>query len=238
MEELKALIQFVCIAAVAAVALVYVIVQVLSRRAFNKSSYGCLTGNGYNKTKHDKGLWGEYTLCRTIESMVESPRLLMNVYVPRDDAMTSECDLVVVGASGIWVFENKNYSGWIFGNGKQKTWTQSLNKATKERFYNPCWQNQGHVRALASYLSLPETAFVSVVVFGEDCELKKITGCPCPVIKIDDVRGTMKRLIAERGRVLSEEQQRDAFARLGPLTHADDDVKAGHMEHVKVSKIR
>lgn len=237
MEELKGLIQLVCIAAVV-VALAYAIVQGLSRRAFNKSAYGGLTGNGYNKTKHDKGLWGEYTLCRTIESMVESPRLLMNVYVPRDDAMTSECDLVLVGASGVWVFENKNYSGWIFGNGKQKTWTQSLNKATKERFYNPCWQNQGHVRALAFYLGLPESVFVSVVVFGENCELKKILDCPCPVIKIGDVRGTMKRLIAERGQVLSEEQQRDVFARLGPLTHASDEVKTEHVERVKVSKSR
>lgn len=132
------------------------------KRNYEKSSYHRLTSNDYAKARRDRGLWGEYKLCCEIERSIEDPRILMNVYVPRGDGTTSECDLVLVGRTGIWVFENKNYSGWKFGNGKQRMWTQSLNKAIKERFYNPLWQNMGHVRVLSAYLGLPEESFVPV----------------------------------------------------------------------------
>ena len=75
---------------------------------------------------------------------------------------------------GIYVFESKNYSGWIFGSEDQQQWTMSLNAHTKERFYNPVKQNRAHVRALAAYLGLPESAFMSFIVFSERCELKKV----------------------------------------------------------------
>lgn len=42
---------------------------------------------------------------------------------------------------GVFIFEPKNYSGWGFGSERQRMWTQSLNKITKTRFYNPIMQN-------------------------------------------------------------------------------------------------
>ena len=39
---------------------------------------------------------------------------------------TSEIDLLMIHEKGIFVFESKNYSGWIFGSADQLHWTQSL----------------------------------------------------------------------------------------------------------------
>ena len=51
--------------------------------------------------------------------------VLKNVYVPYQ-GRTSEIDLLMIHEKGIFVFESKNYSGWIFGCADQLNWTQSL----------------------------------------------------------------------------------------------------------------
>lgn len=48
----------------------------------------------------------------------------------------TEVDLIYINTSGIYVIESKNYSGWIFGDFKQKYWTQTF-KTEKHKFYNP-----------------------------------------------------------------------------------------------------
>ena len=43
-------------------------------------------------------------------------KILRNVYLPKENGQTSEIDLLYITEKGIFVFESKNYSGWIFGN--------------------------------------------------------------------------------------------------------------------------
>lgn len=38
---------------------------------------------------------------------------------------------------GVYVFECKNYAGWIFGSANGREWVQSLKGGTKEHFCNP-----------------------------------------------------------------------------------------------------
>ncbi len=125
----------------------------------------------------DKGNIGEYLIDYALShgSIAGEKKIYRNLLVPRRGATdASEVDVLMVHERGIYVFESKNYSGWIFGSADQLRWTASLNKATKERFYNPVRQNRGHVDALASVLGLPEEAFVSFIVFSERCELKAV----------------------------------------------------------------
>ncbi|MEH2957321.1 NERD domain-containing protein [Candidatus Merdisoma sp. JLR.KK006] len=48
--------------------------------------------------------------------------------------------------SGIYVFESKNYSGWIFGTETQQYWTQTLlsgkGRSQKRQFFNPMYQGR------------------------------------------------------------------------------------------------
>lgn len=58
----------------------------------------------------------------------------------------SQIDVVVATNVGIIVFEVKDYSGWIYGNGNQQKWTQVLSHGReKYRFYNPILQNRSHI---------------------------------------------------------------------------------------------
>ncbi|MCR4761760.1 MAG: NERD domain-containing protein [Oscillospiraceae bacterium] len=72
--------------------------------------------------------------------------MLRNVFIPKENGETSEIDLLYITQKGIFVIESKNYSGWIFGNGNDQYWTQSLPNKQKKRFYNPMKQNRTHIR--------------------------------------------------------------------------------------------
>ncbi len=88
-------------------------------------------------------------------------------------------DVVAITEVGVIVFEVKDYSGWIFGNGKQSKWTQVLAYGKeKYRFYNPIMQNSWHINALRKLLKPFNIPFYSVIVFYGDCELKDITFIP------------------------------------------------------------
>ncbi len=107
---------------------------------------------------------------------------LRNVYVPRSDGTTSEIDLIYITKKGLFVIESKNYIGYIFGNEHWNMWTSTVyagkswlgfKKVEKNKFYNPIWQNKGHISSLRHYCGNIE-AF-SIIAFSNNCEFKDIT---------------------------------------------------------------
>ena len=52
----------------------------------------------------------------------------------------------MIHEKGIFVIESKNYSGWIFGNERDKKWTQVLANGDKNYFFNPILQNKIHIK--------------------------------------------------------------------------------------------
>lgn len=123
----------------------------------------------------DKGSYGETLTESKLNSYGISGRRVVfrNLLVPYH-GKTVEIDLMMIHEKGIFVFESKNYSGWIFGSADQLKWTQSLSSGEKYRFYNPIMQNQTHIKALSEKLKLPTTYFFSYIVFSERCELKAV----------------------------------------------------------------
>lgn len=125
-----------------------------------------------------KGHMGEYLIeyALTHARLPGRSRTWSNVLVPKDGAVVdeSELDVLMLHERGVFVFESKNYSGWIFGSERQRMWTQTLNRTTKTRFYNPILQNAAHVHVLSERLVVPEESFVSYIVFSDRCELKKV----------------------------------------------------------------
>ncbi|MGD1820087.1 MAG: NERD domain-containing protein, partial [Pleomorphochaeta sp.] len=102
--------------------------------------------------------------------------ILTNVYLPKRNGETTEVDLLCINKKGIFVFESKNYSGWIFGNEKYKMWTQSLKGGKKYKFFNPIMQNKSHISAINNYLQNKyNDSFISYIIFSNRCELKKIS---------------------------------------------------------------
>ena len=110
----------------------------------------------------------------------DSRAIFHDIYIKKRNNDYTQIDLVLPTKVGIFVFEVKDYSGWLFGNCNNKSWTQMLAfGAEKNRFYNPVKQNQGHISALKHQLSdIGEIPYYSIIVFYGDCELKEISNIP------------------------------------------------------------
>lgn len=163
-------------------------------------------------------------------------KLLTNIYIPKEDGSTTEIDLLMLSKSGVYVFESKNYSGWIFGNDKSKNWTQSLQGGKKHKFFNPIWQNKGHISALRKLLSeINSNSFYSYIVFSDRCELKKVT-VTSPnvyVLKRNQLLAAIKKDIMERPDVLSDAQIASLHEILEKHSLADDATKEQHIKSIK-----
>jgi len=85
---------------------------------------------------------------------------------------STQIDHIIVSPYAIFVIETKGYKGWILGSENAEYWTQCIYK-NKYQFYNPIWQNEGHIRFLRHLLKCSDnTPFVSIVVFNNDANLK------------------------------------------------------------------
>ena len=130
-------------------------------------------------TTEDRGEYSEKELILILRHAGFPQHLIFHdLYIPIRNRTFSQIDLIMLTKVGLIVFEVKDYSGWIFGNGKQHKWTQVLNYGQdKYRFYNPIMQNHKHIYQLKKYLRAGIPCFSVIVFFGE-CELKDISFIP------------------------------------------------------------
>ena len=119
-----------------------------------------------------KGKAGERQVSNTLQKL--NPRyytILNDIYIRIDKGKTSQIDHLVISPKGIFVIETKNYTGWILGNEQNQQWTQVIYK-NKEKFYNPIWQNFGHIKAVKDFLGVSDIPFYSIIVFNNQATLK------------------------------------------------------------------
>lgn len=202
---------------------------------YRNSNYKLVSGNSFFKTIFDKGNYGEFLTFTKLEKLSDQNKLLTNLYIPRDDGTTTEVDLVMISPTGIYVFESKNYSGWIFGDEKNKNWTQTLENGQKNRFYNPIWQNKAHINALKAVLNLNDDAFKSYIIFSERCTLKKInvTSPNVKVIKRDQLIKNVKKDIKALPEIFTSDEVNKIYSSLQKYTNVDEDIKQAHIEAIK-----
>ncbi len=187
---------------------------------------------------NDKGRLGEYLTFKYLKGFEkQGAKFLFNVYVPKEDGETSEIDVLMLCSKGIFVFESKNYSGWIFGSEDNKNWCQTLpqgkGKSNKEYFYNPVMQNRSHIKHLKSLLG--EIPMHSVIVFSERCTLKEINlhSTDIQVITRQNAVRTVEdicRCIPQA--LLSADEVEQIYKKLYPLTQVDEAIKAQHIENI------
>jgi len=159
-------------------------------------------------------------------------KTLRNVYIPKDNGETSEIDVVYITQKGIFVFESKNYSGWIFGDEKGTYWTAMLPNRQKNRFYNPVKQNKTHIKWLHKYVGNDVPLF-SIIVFSERCELKKIEmeSADVKVIKRDRTYATVRDIWDSHPDAV--ENVDELYEKLKVLTNVDSAVKAAHIANIE-----
>lgn len=160
--------------------------------------------------------------------------VLKNIYVPYRDK-TSEIDLLMIHEKGIFVFESKNYSGWIFGSAEQLNWTQSLPNREKHQFYNPIRQNLTHIKALSEYLNIPISSFTSYIVFSERCSLKSVPEDTKQVIIVrrPDMLEKLRMQLRSSVNLYTHDEIMQLVQKLQPLTNKSEAEKQQHIDDIK-----
>lgn len=205
---------------------------------YKKTTYYQVTGNSYFSVIFDLGKYGEYLTYKHLRSYEEKgAKFLYNCYLPRENNDTTEIDVLMIYKSGLYVFESKNYSGWIFGDEKSKTWTQTLpqgRKSHKEHFLNPIMQNKLHTKWLKNLIQDESIPIHSIIVFSERCTLKKVSvsSADVAVIKRDNVRRTVAKIDSGTGDVLSSNKVLELYEKLYPCSQASAELKQAHIDGI------
>jgi hypothetical protein len=212
-----------------------VVVQYIDFSKYERSNYKKETGYNYFKVRFNTGFYGEYLTFNILERVNGNKKILTNVYVPKETGGTTEIDVVMIHEKGIYVIESKNYSGWIYGDEKNKNWTQTFKSGRKEKFYNPIWQNQTHIRHLMKLLNMenPNT-FKSIIAFSERCELKKVqvTSIDVKVINRYRLLRTLNALTSESKVSLDINEINKIYGKLKNYTNVSEEIKKQHIDEV------
>ena len=206
---------------------------------YKKSIYAKQTGYSFFKLLSDNGAIGEYNLSRKLKKYQEDGAVfLFNTYIPKNQDETTEIDVIMICKHGIFVFENKNYSGWIYGKENQKNWCQVLptgkGKSHKEFFYNPVKQNKTHIKHLRTIIG-QDIPIYSVITFSNRCTLKDITVSDniC-VVQLDDVHRTISSIIKKNNtNIIDDVKIDELYNLLSIYTNVSEDVKRKHIENIR-----
>ena len=213
---------------------------VYKNKQYKNGAYYQITRNPYTSVKNDKGQYAEYLIYKSLRHFEDNGgKFLFNVLIPKINGKTTEIDVLLICSKGLFVFESKNYSGWIFGNESQENWTQTLPKGRgrshKERFYNPIMQNASHVRHLKNLIgqNLP---MHSIIVFSDRCTLKNITLKSTNVSVINHYKLTS--IVAQicnqiQASVYTRTKISDIYSKLYPYTQFGREVREQHIESIR-----
>lgn len=221
------------------IAIAIVIIYIFKIKKYNKESYYKITNISYFKVINDTGKYGEYLIYKNLKSFEDNgAKFLFNIYVPKNDEETTEIDVLMISSKGVFVFESKNYSGWIFGNDNKKYWYQTLptgrGKSRKIKFYNPVFQNNTHIKYLKSLIG-DQVPVYSIITFSERCTLKNVNVQSSEVYVIN--RYQVYNLISSIYNSNPENQIDDTqiekiYNTLYPHTQIDENAKQLHIENI------
>ncbi len=220
-------------------AIIIIIVLVKKNKEYKSGAYYQVTKLPYLSVRHDTGRYGEYLTYKYLKHMeANGAKFLFNVYIPKGNGETTEIDVLMICSKGIFVFESKNYSGWIFGSESQKNWYQTLptgrGRNHKEHFYNPIMQNRSHIKHLKSLLG-EQFPMRSIIVFSDRCTLKsvQIKSNDISVINRYNVAPVVSAICNQTPTdILSESNITELYNKLYPLTQIDEIAKAQHIANI------
>lgn len=218
---------------------------------YKKSIYKSESGNTFKETFFDinkrfyistsnKGNIGEFFTFLKLEKFKDYKKLLTNNYVSDENNLTHESDIIMIHSTGIYVFESKNYSGWIYGKETDRYWNQSIynednHKKYKTKFYNPIWQNKRHIDILNEYL---ENKYVnniySYIVFSNRCKLKRLnySSAHCKIMNRYDLLWNLRNNIKSKEIIFTNEQIDEIYDELKKCSNVSVEVKQQHIDNI------
>lgn len=207
---------------------------------YKKCAYYQVTKIPYFLIRYNTGKYGEYLTYMKLKSFEDNgAKFLFNIYIPKENGETTEIDVLMISSKGLFVFESKNYSGWIFGSETQKNWCQTLpagrGRSHKEHFYNPIMQNRLHIKHLKAFLG-EQIPMRSIIVFSERCTLKniKISSNDINVINRYNVASVVSDIYKQiENDLLTKSDIIEIYNKLYPYTQVDEISKSQHIEKIQ-----
>ena len=190
------------------------------------------------KYLQEGGRKGEQALEEAFEALGGYRRILSNVYIPTARS-TTEIDLIMLHHSGVYVVENKSYSGWIFGSSQDQYWLQTFPNGERMNFYNPIRQNQGHIASLMKFLGREDREhFHSIIVFSDRCTFKELDlrDTDAWIIHASELRRTLKKAGKSSRYCLTRSEISKLYRQLEPRTRVSSRVKRDHLRMVRNKK--
>ncbi len=190
-------------------------------------------------TQPDRGTRAERKLVlKLLKNGVHPKVIFHDLYVKNRNGTYSQIDLVVAMPVGILVFEVKDYSGWIFGKGYQKQWTQVLAYGEeKHRFYNPVMQNRTHINNLQKQLKQFENIpFYSIIVFYGNSVFRDVSFIPNDTLIIKPYQVIESiNFIATNNQPARYTNKREVSNLLqqAVLNGADEEIQIQHIENIR-----
>jgi len=181
----------------------------------------------------NKGTRGEYRLYNFLSERIALDKVIINnIYLEKQNGKTTEIDIILICCKGIFVFEVKNYSGWIFGSRNSKYWTQRMQNGKTYSFLSPILQNESHIREIKGYLNISRNDIVkSIVVFVGVGEIKTDIEYIKNNYVIDDMN-TAKHIIELSENVFTEEQIKRIYEKLIVKTGKSKEFKQNHINNI------
>lgn len=200
--------------------------------------------NHFSDSAERRGEVGEFNIESIILRAIHKGLygyVLKNLYIPKSDGGTSEIDVLLVCTKGIFVFESKDFVGWIFGDDEHKYWTVSLyagkdwlgfKQTEKHKFYNPIWQNNSHIRNLRRLLG-NKVPMNSIIVFSDRCELMNVvSNSDARIIQTSYLKHYLSDVRTIYDEVITADTVDNIYNRLLSFTDVDGEKKQKHLAYV------
>lgn len=209
-----------------------IVAYIKENKIYKNSWYGKQSNVSFWKLTSNKGARGEYRTSQQLEKAPFEYKLLFNCYIPNRKNDKTELDIIMISAKGIYVVENKNYSGWIFGDENSKNWCETL-KGKKYFFYNPIKQNRSHINNLEKLLQIGEDKYISLITFNAGANLKKVK------VESANTYVTQYKALANfikaqkiQPDIISHEEIEEIYNKLLPGTQLSQEEKLEHVERI------
>lgn len=170
-----------------------------------------------------KGDLGEQSVSLTIRGM--GLPIQNDVTIPGRKGLT-QIDHLVLTRSAIVVLETKNYSGFLYDNGRGQGggWIQRFPSGKQNNLHNPLDQNYGHIKSVGTIVpGVPVTGFV--VMAGS---ARFPNGVPDGVLMLHDLKRKLKSM--NQGEGPNPVTTQEAW---GKLQQADQRDSASHREQMR-----
>lgn len=218
-----------------------IVFWILQHKKYSNSEYAQATNTPLIQVWNDTGKRGEYLLFQIADKSFDGEKhWLFNVYIPTSNGKTTEVDAILLHSSGIYVFESKNYGGWIYGSENQEYWTQCFKSSRyaptqKYKFYNPLKQNQLHINSYVAYLQQDpnEIPIHSIIVFGNHAIFRNVelSSNKHILTSLSDLPSVLSQIIDNSPQV-NKEILDIIYAKTVPLSNVSDEVKSKHIASI------